>query len=65
MSDQFPLEQIIEKFDGRLSIDQNVIDMPCVIVKPEDLVELCYYLRDEENIKFNFFYPVGNLKYLQ
>jgi NADH-quinone oxidoreductase subunit C len=53
-SDSFPLHSIIESFDGRVSIDEDVIDMPCVIVKPEHLVELCYFLRDEEVFKFNF-----------
>ena len=54
MLDQFPLEKISTKFKNQLSIDPNTIDMPTIIVKPENLVELCYFLRDDEALKFNF-----------
>jgi len=54
MPDPFPLANIISTFSGRVSIDSNVTDMPCVIVKPSDLTALCFFLRDDDAFKFNF-----------
>ncbi len=54
MPDQFPVEKIIDCFGGRVSIDEQVTDMACVVVSPNDLVELCLFLRDDDTFKFNF-----------
>lgn len=50
----FPLEAIIERFAGRVAVDEAVTDMACVKVAPDDLIELCLYLRDDDALKFNF-----------
>jgi len=54
MSDLFPVEKIVEHFYDRVRIDDTVTDMACVIVNPNDLVELCSFLRDDAEFKFNF-----------
>jgi len=54
MPDPFPLENIIDNFNGRISVAANVTDMPCVVVSPKDLVALCLFLRDDQAFKFNF-----------
>ena len=46
--------KIISHFGGRVSLDATATDMPCVKVAPTDLVELCYYLRDNTACKFDF-----------
>lgn len=63
MSGQFPLNQLIDSFNGRISIDPNVIDMPCVVVSPKDLVELCLLLRDDDAFKFNFMADIGGIDF--
>lgn len=54
MAIEFPLQRILDKFNGRVCVDRTVTDTPCVIVGPEDLVELCFYLRDDEELGFDF-----------
>lgn len=54
MNETFPLGKMLDHFDGKVGVDANVTDMPCVKVSPDDLVELCLYLRDDEAFKFNF-----------
>ena len=54
MAGALQTEQIIAHFGERVAIDTAVTDMPCLKVGPADLVELCYYLRDDEAYKFNF-----------
>jgi len=64
MPDQFPLEKIIEHFNGRVVVDKDVTDMPCVIVTPKDLVELCFYLRDNRAFRFNFMSDICGVDFL-
>lgn len=54
MAGDFPLANIIEKFTGRVHVDETVTDMACVKVGPDDLVALCLFLRDDKALKFNF-----------
>ena len=54
MAGAFPLSKIIDRFDGKVAVDEAVTDMACVTVKPTDLVELCLFLRDDEDLKFDF-----------
>jgi len=54
MAESFPLQQILDRFGGRVVVDEAVTDMPCLKVAPDDLVALCRYLRDEAELKFNF-----------
>ena len=63
MPDQFPVEKIIDCFGGRVSIDEQVTDMACVVVSPNDLVELCLFLRDDDTFKFNFMADIGGVDF--
>lgn len=54
MAAVLPVQQILDRFDGRVSLDETVTDTPCVNVKPDDLVEFCYYLRDDDVLCFDF-----------
>ena len=54
MTRNFPLERLLNLLEGKVVVDDLVTDMPCVKVKPDDLVELCLLLRDDELFKFNF-----------
>ena len=54
MASAFPLRRLIDHFDGKVAVDSAVRDMPCVTVKPENLVELCLFLRDDGVLKFDF-----------
>ncbi|NRA82617.1 MAG: NADH-quinone oxidoreductase subunit C [Gammaproteobacteria bacterium] len=63
MADQFPVAKIIANFNGRVSIDSEVTDMACVVVKPIDLVELCLFLRDNPAFKFNFMTDIGGVDF--
>ncbi|MGE4610493.1 MAG: NADH-quinone oxidoreductase subunit C [Paracoccaceae bacterium] len=49
-----PIEKIISHFDGRVTLDAKVTDMPCIKVPPADLINLCYFLRDDKDLQFNF-----------
>lgn len=61
MTHALPLETILDRFDGRVGVDEAVVDMPCVIVRPEDLVELCQYLRDDPQLQFDFMADICGL----
>jgi len=63
MPGQFPVEKIIDCFGGRVSVDEKVTDMACVIVSPNDLVELCLFLRDDDAFKFNFMADIGGVDF--
>jgi NADH-quinone oxidoreductase subunit C len=54
MAAELSLVPILDRFDGRVDIDPAVKDMPCLTVRPEDLVELCQFLRDDQDLAFNF-----------
>lgn len=54
MPGQLTLEKIIDRFNGRVSVDETVTDMACVVAAPIDLVELCFFLRDDKALNFNF-----------
>lgn len=54
MAVAFPQQQLLDHFDGRVSVDKTVTDVLCVIVSPDDLVELCTYLRDDDVLQFDF-----------
>lgn len=53
MTGEFPLGKILDMFD-LVSVDEMVKDMPCVKVRPDNLVALCTFLRDDEDFQFNF-----------
>ncbi|PCI34360.1 MAG: NADH-quinone oxidoreductase subunit C [Alphaproteobacteria bacterium] len=54
MDDVLPLSRIIDHFEDRVTVDETVSDMPCVVVGPDDLVALCTFLRDDDLLQFNF-----------
>lgn len=59
-----PLQQILHRFDSRIHVDKMVTDTPCVIVGPDDLVELCFYLRDDEVLQFDFMADICGVDFL-
>lgn len=54
MAQALQIEKLITDFGGRVAVDSSVTDVTCLSVETRDLVELCYYLRDDETYKFNF-----------
>lgn len=54
MARDVPLARVLDRFADRVAVDPDVTDMPCVTVGPQDLVELCLFLRDEEGLAFDF-----------
>ncbi|MGR3761066.1 NADH-quinone oxidoreductase subunit C [Roseobacteraceae bacterium NS-SX3] len=51
---ELPLAKVLERFSGKAEPDETAADMPCLCVAPEDLVELCRFLRDDRALQFNF-----------
>lgn len=64
MAAELNTENVITRFSGKVSLDSTVTDMPCLIVSPTDLVELCYYLRDDKGYKFNFMADICGVDFL-
>ena len=54
MESDFPLTIVIDRFEGKVGVDAAVTDMICLTVRPEYLVELCQFLRDDDALQFNF-----------
>ncbi|WP_217434215.1 NADH-quinone oxidoreductase subunit C [Leisingera sp. ANG59] len=54
MASEVPLAKVLERFGGKVELDETATDMPCLLVPPEDLVELCLFLRDDAELQFNF-----------
>jgi len=49
-----PLAPVLLPFGQRVSIDNSATDMPCLLVPPADLVDLCTQLRDDVSLRFDF-----------
>jgi len=65
MSGQAFLDRLKAKFGDRISgANFEAID-PWIEVKPEGLVELCRYLRDEPDLRFNMLNCISGVDYLE
>lgn len=64
MAEEFLPAKLLELFGGRVTVDQGSKDMPCLIVPPGDLVELCQTLRDDPALQFNFLSDICAVDYL-
>jgi len=65
MSAQAFLDRLKQKFgDNITGANFTAID-PWVEVKPEGLVALCTYLRDEPDLKFNYLNCISGVDYLE
>lgn len=50
---EIPLGSVLERF-GDVRLDEAAADMPCLMVPPADLVDLCLHLRDDASLLFDF-----------
>jgi len=63
MAQAFPLAKILDRFEGRVSEDTTVTDVPCLRAAPGDLLELCYFLRDDPALQFDFLSDICGVDY--
>lgn len=51
---ELSLAPVLQLYEQRVGIDNTAADMSCLMVPPDDLVELCRHLRDEPLLNFDF-----------
>ncbi|WP_291730519.1 NADH-quinone oxidoreductase subunit C [Leisingera sp. F5] len=54
MAEAVSLAGVLDRFGSRVTLDETAADMPCLWVAPEELTELCLFLRDDAGLQFNF-----------
>ncbi len=54
LAGDLPLAPVLLPFGQRVRIDNSATDMPCLLVPPADLVDLCTQLRDDPSLRFDF-----------
>src|SRR5215468_5022080 len=54
-----------EKFSGKIKDRKPDALDPFVVVAPEDLLEVCRFLRDDDRLKFDFLHCISGVDYLE
>lgn len=56
---------LVEKFGDRIKDRKPEAIDPCVTVAPEDLLEVCRFLRDDPRLRFDFLNCISGIDYLE